>query len=195
MPHLKHGLLESPDSLFNCQRTRRVLRPAAFAAVVSLGKLLARAHSVNFFFQLPSRSFAVRRAAVSVSGGAFLRNSVRPVNTFFQACVVSLSRPDPCPVSRGGGAIYPTASGPSTLFFKLPEEPAVLRTALRLVAAGRSLYPSPPSPSTRFFNFPAAAAAGPNRFPLGRNVSTQTRTTRQRLSAIPAWIFRSVIQN
>ena len=142
------------------------------------------------FFQLASN----RRCGPTVSrfpacGGAFLRPSVRPVNTFFQLASIRFRVSNRVAVSRlRSWVIYPSPPGPSTLFFNFRKQPVPLASRCGFPQRSWAIYPAPCAPSTLFFNLLRFAFASRTalRFPAcGVGLSTRARRPRQRFFSIP----------
>ena len=92
------------------------------------------------------------------------------------------------PVSRSGGRIYASPSGPSSTFFNHRFARLAIRPRCRFSQRGGSFYASPRGPSTLFFTQPEEPLSlGPRRrFPSARrSVSTLARPARQRFFSIP----------
>ena len=92
------------------------------------------------------------------------------------------------PVSRSGGRIYASPSGPSSTFFNHRFARLAIRPRCRFLQRGGSFYASPRGPSTLFFTRPEEPLSlGPRRrFPSARrSVSTLAHPARQRFFSIP----------
>ena len=97
------------------------------------------------------------------------------------------------PVSRSGGRIYASPSGPSSTFFQSPFRPFGDPAALPFFAARRELLRIPARPVNTFFTRPEEPLSlGPRRrFPSARrSVFTLARPARQRFFSIPPKFLR-----
>ena len=167
MPHIKHGLQKSPDSLFNCQRPRPPKQPGPpWRSVVSLGKLRPLAHCVNIFFSTfrvavatrpcPGFPYAEERFYAASRGPSTLFFNLRPIR--FRVLDKRLRFPEaeelssqPRPARQHFFSSFPCRRcGPDPR----PGFPS---------RGGVSLRPATGTVNTFFFNVPPGIASRKNR--------------------------------
>lgn len=159
MPHLRHGLQKSPDSLFNCQRPRRLSAAASGhpAVRVSPEELPHPVWPVNLFFQLSSRRRFAPTVSRSPACGVGLSSPSRPARQhLFSTSPRPRSRAFPTRAAlrlpaRGVGLSTRPRQSRQHLFSTCLRGACALRTGSRFPAPESSYLPAPAVPVNTFF--------------------------------------------